>query len=541
MKPMQKRILLALTLAVLAFTSCQKECEHPLFSGDECSIISFTLTQGENEYHLPLKANTINFNAPHDFDYGTTIQANVLLSDGATISPDPATITDWSGSITFTVTSANDLMTTEYSYATSISEYSNIYDGVITLTTQEEVDALKDIQYTEVYSVMINSLPDVKIGIHNLEALNSIKSINSVLSISGFHGETLGGLENLESAGTIEISNDSLKILSFRNLHDINNLLIGRTYDDTRVTVCLGMENVDLPKLEVVKGDLLIRAALNSLNGFSMLKKVDGALEIDTFAETLEGLEGLESLSNLTILGSSLNSLKGLDNLKTIENTFTLINTYTLKSLDGLGLENVSDVIIRENQALADISALENVESLNALNIYGCQNLASLEGLHNIKSAGVITLGFVGMVWGKDGLQDLNGFRGLEEVDNLTIGACSMLKSFAGLEKLTRVNNNLDIHACSSVTSLKGLENIEEINGYFTLKGTKIGNLDEISNLKTVGGAITISENYNLNDFCAVSEVLSSKSALTLLINNNGYNPSLDDLKEGKCYKGNIE
>jgi hypothetical protein len=177
---------------------------------------------------------------------------------------------------------------------------------------------------------------------------------------------------------------------------------------------------------------------------------------------------------------------------------------------------------------------------------------------------------------------DLNGLTSLQTVSgNLYIQSNYSLTSLSGLENLVTVggefrivdNDNLElftmnnlnsvgsilIHDNHDLISLTGLNNIQEVGGRFTVRSN--ASLETIvgANFSNVDGDITIQQNANLTslngfniantngniyilynnlltDLCAITSLFSSSSFTSdVTINNNGYNPSVQNIIDGDC------
>lgn len=103
----------AMLIATVAFslTSCdkttQEDPEEPVL-GTEAAITSFVLVSGDVTIDGFLTGSEIEIAyRPDQYDYLTNATAEVVISDGATIEPDPSTARDYTvdGGVTFTVTS----------------------------------------------------------------------------------------------------------------------------------------------------------------------------------------------------------------------------------------------------------------------------------------------------------------------------------------------------------------------------------------------------------------------------------------------------
>ncbi|MDR0729268.1 MAG: DUF5018 domain-containing protein, partial [Prevotellaceae bacterium] len=129
-----KFCLLLLTAALVA--GCNKE-EESLFKGNDNYIAAFTLTKDSVTLNGAVSPDAIILTAPEQLSLeGAT--ATVTLSENATITPDPAKVTDWNTAQTFTVTAYNGATQT---YAYHVERHLISLDSDVILLTQADVEA----------------------------------------------------------------------------------------------------------------------------------------------------------------------------------------------------------------------------------------------------------------------------------------------------------------------------------------------------------------------------------------------------------------
>ena len=154
-----------------------------------------------------------------------------------------------------------------------------------------------------------------------------------------------------------------------------------------------------------------------------------------------------------------------------------------------------------------------------------------------------------------DLITSFEGLNNLEKVSGFTIRTAQNLINFEGLESLTTIGNpdenfffNIDTNV--SLTSLEGLENVTAIQtSVFTFGNnpvlTNIDGLENVTILPTTlvghnttcaGPFVTITcGNPMLTDFCAIQEAILNTNFIFFDIENNGYNPTLEDFANGDC------
>ncbi|WP_299683070.1 hypothetical protein [uncultured Dokdonia sp.] len=234
---------------------------------------------------------------------------------------------------------------------------------------------------------------------------------------------------------------------------------------------------------------------LTNLNGLENLTSLPGSIQI----EFNNQLISIEALSNVTSVGNifisynaNLESYNGLENAQIqeggrlaltanllIEEASVLSNIIP-QHLESLSLVGCSSSFCTP-QPLNDLSFLSNLNSVGNLNIQKYQG-ASLEGLHNIITA-----------------------------DNVFLQLDNLFTSLDGLSGLQTVNEVLAISYNPTITDLSGLENIADVN------------------------SLWINNNEVLTDFCAVEDLIINGLVEDLVINDNAYNPTVQNFLDGNC------
>lgn len=242
-----------------------------------------------------------------------------------------------------------------------------------------------------------------------------------------------------------------------------------------------------------VTGDIVVdgQQTIISFASLSNLKTVRGTFYIRSGVQNLMGLENLETVgSNLDfVFNDELTSLAALKNLTSVGEHFALGVNKNLASLDGLHkLTSVGSIEINGNQSLTSIAGLENLTAVKEhLGIYSNTNLTTLQGLHNMTSVGL----------------------------SLTIQDNSNLSTLSGLENITSVGGNLKIRGQSNLVALTGLEKLNSVDYVIIGDDSR--------------------PNPILEDFCALTSLFATGSYGNVLISNNKYNPSVNDISSGAC------
>lgn len=264
--------------------------------------------------------------------------------------------------------------------------------------------------------------------------------------------------------------------------------------------------NVDaLASLKGISGylEIINNPNLANLNGLANLVWVGYGISISK-NDTLINLEGLNSITMVPTLliedMASLTTLQGLENISNIMGLYIydnpeLLTIDALKNISvfkdaGVGLE----ITIRSCPGITSLPDFKNITQAQRIYITDNASLSSLEGLHHIKS---VSYGLV--ISGNPQLESLEGLRGIGAFDDL---------------RVVNILNNLTIKDNLILTSLNGLENIKSFHGY-----------------------ITVSGNYLLGDFCAISHMMTTEEGFDIGYSayNNHFDPNQADFQAGNC------
>ena len=299
----------------------------------------------------------------------------------------------------------------------------------------------------------------------------------------------LGTISTCEDAGGVFNGNVILE-----NQEDVNNFgLFGFTSIDGNLTIrdFNGATNITdltpLMTLENILGelDIINNPLLQNLNGLHNVITIGGFSNISSNENlmNLDGLSSLTSIRNLVLVSNpSLTSITGLSNLTTIDVGFSVADCNSLVSFAGLeGITSLNKLEVDYNNVLTSISALQNLTSLNKLYIEGNNALTNLAGLEQITALDIIRIA------------DNNG-----------------------------------------LMSLNGLENLVYIEPNTSTTQIYIGVRFNGANIPPAAAP-----NPNLTDLCALQNLFvngnGTNSNIEIFIENNGYNPTPQDIIDGNC------
>ncbi|MCO6488329.1 MAG: T9SS type A sorting domain-containing protein [Phaeodactylibacter sp.] len=335
------------------------------------------------------------------------------------------------------------------------------------------------------------SLPDLQ-GLAALRVIRGDVVVRENDVLASFEG--LSQLE--EIGGTMEIR-ESPALISFRGMEQVQR--IGRI----ELYAGNGFKNFEgLSALETIDSDLFItnNDDLENFVGLSSLKHAY-AIRIH-FCEKLANMEGLMApeleVNTIYLWGlRGLANLHGLQGVKDIGASLNIISCNNLLTLDGLSLGDSirGSLVFSENQRLADVGALQNVQYIGGDLFW--DRLSQLEQMPPLQ------------------LRQVGGNFGLE--------ALGKLYSQDGFAQLATVGGGLVLSALDSLRTLDFLSGLEYVGGTLTIAYN--GTLADIEGLVNtfVAGNLNIAYNDSLS-FCAVASVCAklAQQPASVLISGNG-------------------
>ena len=578
--------LIILFFVSLSIAGCQEK--DSIFSGDEMSIVEFSLTQNGVKYPAAIEGNDITVTVPTTVNMSGA-EASYTLSEHAALLPDPSTVTAWEEEQVFRVQSQNKKWNT-FTYHVRHSDIAS-EDNVV-LSTQAEVDAFADKKINAINGNLIigSSSANQDDPVNNVNMLKSITYVRyNIVINSSFAGTDLDGLSNITKANGLYIGDKSKEITTaraftanFTNLTDVGAIVIN----------CDSIKTFSVPKLSSAD-DLYLNAPALSSADFSAFEECNG----DLYLSGIIGNSITEKNSNF-----SLTSLE-FPLLKKVDGTFTMYNFWGLKKLsinmltevDGdLNFRYIRYIPTISLPALATVGGKCNIEAndgmktfsapvlksaasfyLASVNIYSthlkCIELDSFEysdGDFTIKYAGSqsISLPKLAKVGGQ---LTLDNMALVETITNPSLAKCGkielmgnqMLKEYSlgKLDSLQVLNasglNSLSILSApelvyAKTVSIKGVYSMQELNfsklnrvdGNFTFYGGNsssdaskavITNLNGLSSLTNAGG-IDVRYASTLVDFTGLKNVIPNIISTKWNVSNCGYNPSYQDMVNGK-------
>lgn len=484
----QLYILLCCALSVLFINSCRKE--DNTFKGTDNIIASFQLKKGDLVLKAAITPDSIRVIAPGNISL-TGAVATLVLSERASITPDPAGIEDWGISHEFTVTSYSGAKRT---YRYYVERNVIAADGDIVLVRQADVDSLAALGISRINGDLNIGQKEGTDSIYSLAALSAITDITGNLVINPtFAGTNLQGLENLVSVGS---------------------LLCGPAFGNYTVGPLTLMDMLSLPKLSTVRTDLILNGGGFKVLNLPSLKTVDGALQIlnlDSIAQLkLPLLE--QALGSLLVLGSG-----NQDQLTEIElpafkkaGEIRIAQLPNLTSIKLVALKDAQSFVVTNHPKLTTITAQA------ITNIYGNTDFSNNELLTNIHASALTKIAGNFTIENAFALETLDGLLELETVGGqLRLNNLYALSNWNGLKKLEAVGGNCQLMNIPVLNDpdMEGLQSLSSIGGDVMIYGVAFKNftglkLTQVKSLSIYGSEATTIESIDLSGLDVLEKIV---------------------------------
>ncbi len=429
-----KNLIFTLLLFAFITVGCGDDSD---FYGRDNYITFFQLEQNGISFNGSISAvdNEIVVTVPENVSLNDA-KANIVISENATISPEPSSIKDWTVEQTFVVKGYNG---TERIYKYKLERGVVSRDGDITLLTQADVDAFADKGLTEINGNVTIGAVSGSDSIHTLTPFSKLTTLKYGLTINPtYAGKNLDDLKNLKKLGSLKVVelNNTLEEI---NLPQLEYIVTGINIDFPRK-----LQKLSLPELKYVDRGVYINKA-------EALKILDlGKLEAVVEDFTLDGGWGENVLTELNL--SSLKNVGG--NLKISnwqkQSTVSMPNLESVYKLDLSSLKNAKKI---------DLSHLKMVKS--DLQISSNDELITLDLSSLTSVGGDFTLSYLPQITSFDGIKALSSVEGKFSVSNL-----NKLKDTKGFKSLKSVGKQFDISYMAAVEdNLEGFSSLSSVGG----------------------------------------------------------------------------
>lgn len=419
-------LMLAGFAILQSLVSCNKELDLGL-KGTDCSVLSFKLKSGEDVLIAGVFSESIILTADYDRDL-TSMTVEVVLSEGASMFPDPASISDWSSDMEFKVTSADGAVEKTYSYIVKREAVESYCQEDIYLRTQDEVSEFGSHNYRRVRSIVICDSEDSQIT--DLSPLNSLEIVDKNLTVKGFHGKEVR-FDNLISVSTLDVLSASIESVMADKLTEVNNLYIGYISEEQTSGSIDSLAVTSFPSVRKIKGNFILNFFNQntdfSISGFDNLESVDGDIVFSFSTKNYKTFSRLSKVNNIQV-GGRVGSFEGLENLKEITGVFSTNFLSGVESMLPFCPEKVGIISLQSCQEFNNLDFCQNLTELSAFEIRGAYKLASLKGLENLRRIDN------GLYISYTSLVNLNELSDLEHVGGIIyLNYNTKLEDFSGL------------------------------------------------------------------------------------------------------------
>lgn len=391
----------------------------------------------------------------------------------------------------------------------------------------------------------------------------SLKQVDNQIELSSVKGKV--DLSALTTVGGRLQTPQTNDFTIFKSLKSVGEILY--IYPTTDCISLAGFENLT-SVLSMQIYPLSGEAPLTDLSGLRSLTTVKEKLEIQGFPN----LTSLKDLKSLISVGSSLELRNvGITRLSstTLPPKLTSIGLIAitqlpLQELDirGLSISKISLSYMSsktdKTKVIGDGKVMEQVyiEDCKKVDFVGVEEVSyfymSPNGTrgYGIEISGIRKAGSANVNHGRDYLimHNLEEVTGDVQISNIvtfpdlkTAGSITCNSTWGStLSELTTVNGDfmLSTGSGASGTSVINLPKLRTIKGKLTIRGssknTTLLNLDGLSSLTKVN-SVMITNNSNLSNFSGLKNAISSlPSGIDWTASGNAYNPTYQDMKDGK-------
>jgi uncharacterized repeat protein (TIGR01451 family) len=333
------------------------------------------------------------------------------------------------------------------------------YANYLTISSNNNLvnlNGLNSLNITRSLSIDNNASLTSLVGLENLINEEGNNSFGLEIEIQNNNSlVTLNGLNNLESANRVEIINNDL----LTNLQGIENLknvaeafiirgndglitLDGYTPGNLSFTTWSDCFIYYYDDIGIIISD---NSSLENLDVFLSKTYIGNSLMISNN----DKLETLDGLKNIKEISGNILQIKDNDNLQNLQG---------LNMLERIGYESSIFEIIN-NPKIQDLSGLSKLNTTKSLylNISDNENLTTLDGLKKPIEIGIIRLN------ANQKLANLTALNNLESIDFLTIIDNDLLTNLDKLGGITSSVNSIRIQNNELLSDITGLSNVEAI------------------------------------------------------------------------------
>jgi len=241
---------------------------------------------------------------------------------------------------------------------------------------------------------------------------------------------------------------------------------------------------------QVCEGDIFLLTQAD-VDAFECTE-VAGTLVIGTYAYTNYDITDLGGLSELT----------RADRISFLKNG-------ALTDIDGLeGLTTVGVLYFEKNYGLRDVDGLANLTSIRSLHFVENPWLLNIDGLANVTSIGGVDTGYAISIEENQRLATLSGLNNLEHVNGgVWIDDNVSLTTIDAFEGLDTIGGYVGIYSNDALTDLGGFSNLTSIGALSIAYNNALLNVDGFSNLIHIGGEDDLDGNLYVRNNSALTNL----------------------------------
>jgi len=325
---------------------------------------------------------------------------------------------------------------------------------------------------------------------------------------------TQGQIDNFQANNNQCFEYDGHLIVKGTGITNLNGLSFLNSMTGTLEIIETSIISIEsLSNISTINGSILISEnnALQSLAGLEHIVSLDSLVLHDNgLIDDLDGLNNLESLKFFQVNNMNLSSFSGLESLENVS-TIRVLNNPQIKSFEGLTrLEEADEIEITSNSAFESVEGLESlVPDATRIKISYSPLLQNFEGFEDFEELHILELEF------NAGLVSMDGLENLEKIERLNIFSCNNLADLAGLNKLKEITNDLSFRLCGLIDDFSQLESLETIGrNLFLSQLISLVHLDDFNDVN-IGNEIYIGENANLVDVTGFANLKETAGDLT--------------------------
>lgn len=429
------------------------------------------------------------------------------------------------------------------------------------------------LEYASSFFVSSNSVATLKAPLLK-ETASSLNIVNNSSSINSTLPEL--SLPELEKIG----GNFSIQYFSVMNTIGVNKL----TYVGGDINMSLNsgtLEEIHFPELSTVMGTIIIERAPGVVKlGLPKIKHaVSFIYNKSSYGNyPLENLDlsSLEAVDNeIYIRGAALESIN-LPHLTTIGGDLTLWDLKTMTCVDIPSIKKIGNRFQLYNPTLLPYLDISTLEILDKLELTGCLSLKTVKSPIDIANLTLNYASNVNCVTPKfEGLQNINGkleflsdsktvifeveniqnigtlkFGGgdvgavLNLYDTETIGRFEL--SSSNIEKLNAPKlNKVDSIKFTNITKLTtiNIPFLKTVGDFYISEhnqwGSSSARMSDLNAFRGITSINSVTINYcnKLVDYSGLSGAIATIDATKWSVSNCGYNPTYQDMVEGKYVK----